>query len=37
MVKLIWTNEAIDDLNAIGEYISESSEKTDTQLIAFYS
>ncbi len=27
MVKLIWTDQAIDDLNAIGDYISESSEK----------
>ena len=27
MVKLIWTDQAIDDLSAIGDYISESSEK----------
>lgn len=27
MVKLIWTDQAIDDLNDIGNYIGESSEK----------
>lgn len=27
MVKLIWTDQAIDDLNDIGDYIAENSEK----------
>jgi toxin ParE1/3/4 len=27
MVKLIWTNQAIEDLGSIGDYIAESSEK----------
>jgi toxin ParE1/3/4 len=27
MVKLIWTDQAIADLEAIGDYIAESSEK----------
>ena len=27
MVKLIWTDQAIDDLGDIGDYIAESSEK----------
>jgi len=27
MVKLIWTDQAIDDLGYIGDYIAESSEK----------
>lgn len=27
MVKLIWTDQAIDDLGDIGDYIAENSEK----------
>jgi len=27
MAKLIWTDQAIDDLGSIGDYIAESSEK----------
>lgn len=27
MVTLIWTDQAIDDLDSIGEYISENSDK----------
>jgi len=27
MVKLIWTDQAIDDLGSIGDYIAENSEK----------
>jgi len=27
MVKLIWTDQAINDLAGIGDYISENSEK----------
>lgn len=27
MVKLIWTDQAIDDLGDIGNYVAESSEK----------
>lgn len=27
MVKLIWTDQAIDDLGGIGDYIAENSEK----------